>query len=200
MHLHSPRSTVNTVELETGRRRDPATDPSRRVRRLFWVIGIVGALLLVISLIFDDVLDGLLPETEIVSLPVIAAAMVAFGFGTAVLDGQAGFPLGLAVAGGAVLAALAGAGAVRAGQAAMGMATDATPTAKDFVGTSGRVITPIPRGSVGEIVVRMGGQPVKLTAVLLDERSTTGAPAPSRSTRSPRGPRSSSSRCSARPR
>ena len=125
------------------------------------------------SLTFDDVLDGLLPESEIVSLPVIAAAMVAFGFGTAVLDGQAGFPLGLAVAGGAVLAALAGAGAVRAGQAARGMATDATPTAKDFVGASGRVVTSIPRGSVGEIVVRMGGQPVKLTAVLLDERSSS---------------------------
>ncbi len=137
---------------------------------MFWVVGVVGALLLVTALVFDDALDGLLPESEIVSLPVIAAAMVAFGFGAAVLDHQAGFPLGLAAGGGALLAILAGGGAVRAGQAAMHMATDATPTAQDLVGLSGRVVTPIAADSIGEIVVRMAGQPVKLTAVLLEHR------------------------------
>ncbi len=136
---------------------------------MFVVIGVVGVVLLVLALLFDDVIDGLLPDSELLSLPVVATAMVAFGFGTAVLTGQAGWPLGAAAGGGAVLAMVGGAGAVRAGRAALDMATDATPTSKDLVGSTGRVVTPIVRGSIGEIVVRLGGQPVKLTASLLVE-------------------------------
>ena len=68
---------------------------------MFWVVGVVGALLLVAALVFDDALDGLLPESEIVSLPVIAAAMVAFGFGAAFEEGFGGlFAAGGAAFGG----------------------------------------------------------------------------------------------------
>lgn len=131
----------------------------------FVIIGAVGALLLVISLVFDDVLDGLLPEADLLSLPAIAAAMVAFGFGTAILADQIGFPTGAAMGGGAIVAVLAAAGAVRASRAAIGMATDATPTANDLLGATGRVIIEVPAGATGQVLVRLGGQPVKLTAV-----------------------------------
>jgi membrane protein implicated in regulation of membrane protease activity len=44
------------------------------------------------------------------------------------------------------------------------MRTDATPTRADLVGTRGVVVTPIPAGGFGEVRVRIGGQPVKLSA------------------------------------
>ncbi|MEZ5230016.1 MAG: hypothetical protein R2710_26135 [Acidimicrobiales bacterium] len=131
----------------------------------FVIIGAVGAVLLVFSLIFDDVLEGVLPDGDLLSLPSIAAAMVAFGFGTAVLDRQVGLPVGLAVTGGSIAAVVAALGAVRASRAAIGMATDATPTSNDLLGATGRVITEIPTGSTGQVLVRLGGQPVKLTAL-----------------------------------
>lgn len=133
---------------------------------LFLVIGIVGAVLLVFSLIFDDVLDGLLPDGDFFSLPSIAAAMVAFGFGASILQDQVGLPIAPAIGGGSIVAVVAALGAVRASQAAMGMATDATPSSGDLLGASGKVITPIPLGSSGEVLVRLGGQPVKLTALV----------------------------------
>ncbi len=131
----------------------------------FVIIGGIGALLLLISLVFDDVLDGLLPDGDFLSLPSIAAAMVAFGFGTAILDQQVGLPISAAMGGGALVAVVAAIGAVRASRAALGMATDATPTSNDLLGATGRVITEIPSGSTGQVLVRLGGQPVKLTAL-----------------------------------
>ncbi len=131
----------------------------------FLIIGAIGASLLVFSLIFDDVLDGILPDGDFLSLPSLAAAMVAFGFGSAILEGQVGLPVGPAMGGGALVAVVAGAGAVRASRAAMGMATDATPTSNDLIGSAGKVITTIPTGSTGQVLVRLGGQPVKLTAL-----------------------------------
>ncbi len=131
----------------------------------FVIIGAIGAALLIFSLVFDDVLDGILPDGDVFSLPSIAAAMVAFGFGSAILSDQVGLPVGAAMGGGAVVAVVAGIGAVRASRAAIGMATDATPTSNDLLGAAGRVVTEIPVGSTGQVLVRLGGQPVKLTAL-----------------------------------
>jgi membrane protein implicated in regulation of membrane protease activity len=44
------------------------------------------------------------------------------------------------------------------------MPTDATPTASDFVGAKGVVVSQIPAGGYGEVRVRIGGQPLKLYA------------------------------------
>ncbi len=131
----------------------------------FVIIGAIGAGLLLFSLVFDDVLDGILPDGDVFSLPSIAAAMVAFGFGTAILSDQIGLPVGASMGGGALVAVVAAVGAVRASRAAIGMATDATPTSNDLLGAAGRVIIEIPAGSTGQVLVRMGGQPVKLTAL-----------------------------------
>lgn len=42
--------------------------------------------------------------------------------------------------------------------------TDATPRNEDLVGTSGSVVTAIPADGYGEVLLRMGGQLVKLSA------------------------------------
>ncbi len=53
--------------------------------------------------------------------------------------------------------------ALRLSLSLMGMHTDPTPTSGDYMGQLGRVVTPVSsRG--GEILIRVGGSPVKLTA------------------------------------
>ena len=42
--------------------------------------------------------------------------------------------------------------------------TDATPTVRDLVGVEGQVVTAIAESGYGEVVVRLGGSPTKLSA------------------------------------
>ena len=46
---------------------------------MFVVVGLVGAVLLVVFLLLDDVLDGMLPETDWISGPALGAFLAAFG-------------------------------------------------------------------------------------------------------------------------
>ena len=131
---------------------------------MFVVVGVVGAVLLLTFLLFDDLLDGILPDAEWISGPVIGAFLAAFGLFGWVAD--AGFGTGPA------LAALVGLGggvglgwfAYRISKALMHAPTDATPTTASLVGQPARVITPVRAGGIGEVLVRLGGQPVKLSA------------------------------------
>jgi membrane-bound ClpP family serine protease len=131
---------------------------------LFLVIGGLGILILVLSLlgveIFD--IDGFVP------LEAIAGALAMFGFAAAIasaaLDARSA-PALLASAGIGVAAAIpAGWLALWLGRAAARMHTDATPARDDLVGTLGVVVTPIPEQGFGEVRVTLGGQPVKLNA------------------------------------
>ncbi|MFY1653459.1 NfeD family protein [Solwaraspora sp. WMMB762] len=87
-------------------------------------------------------------------------------------DAGAGGLLGAGDAGLTVAAAAIGVAAalpagwltMRLSRAARNMPTDGTPTRDHLVGTLGVVITPIHPGGYGEIRVRLGGQPVKLSA------------------------------------
>ena len=47
--------------------------------------------------------------------------------------------------------------------------TDPTPNAAMLVGLEGRVVTPVHAGGTGEVLVRVAGQPMKLTATAEDE-------------------------------
>jgi membrane protein implicated in regulation of membrane protease activity len=131
---------------------------------MFVVVGVVGALLLVVFLIFDDVLDGILPDTDWISGPALAAFLAAFGlFGWVAQEGfDAPSPV-------AAIAGVAGGVAVgwfayRVSRALMRSPTDATPTTAALVGQHARVVTPVRAGGIGEVLVRLGGQPVKLSA------------------------------------
>lgn len=131
---------------------------------MFVVAGAVGAALLLVFLLFDDVLDGALPDTDWVSGPAIGAFLAAFGlFGwvsEAAFDAPCPVAATIGVAGGAGL----GWFAVRLSKALLHSPTDATPTIGDLVGQTARVITPVRAGGIGEVLVQLGGQPVKITA------------------------------------
>ena len=133
---------------------------------MFIVIGVIGALLLTAGLVFGDLLDGVLPESEWLSMTAIATWMVAFGFGGYLIDTRTGLPTAIAVVGGAAAGCALGYVAARWSRSLSTMATDATPSASDLAGRQGRVITAIPPRSTGEVLVRLGGQQVKLTAVI----------------------------------
>lgn len=129
--------------------------------------------MLLLGLLLGDALDGVLPESDWLSITAIATWMVAFGFGAVLLQRGAGLTAGQAAIGGAAAGFAFGYVALRWSRSLSKMATDGTPTAADLTGCEGRVITAIPPNSTGEVLVRLGGQPVKLTAVAgQDQRST----------------------------
>jgi membrane protein implicated in regulation of membrane protease activity len=140
---------------------------------VFLIIGGVGVVTLAVALLGAEILHFGHPDIDgPVSTEAIAAFVGAFGFAAAIAcellgGGVAGATGGaVAVAAGiGVLAALPAAYlTVRLSRAARRMATDATPTRADLVGTIGVVVTPIPVTGYGEVRVRLGGQPVKLNA------------------------------------
>jgi membrane protein implicated in regulation of membrane protease activity len=139
----------------------------------FLIVGALGVLLLSLSFVLDDVLDGVLPDDGWLSTPVLGAFLTATGFGAWLLD-RAGLPAAVALLGGTAAGVVLGWVAFRISRSLLHMATDATPTAGDLVGRPGRVVTPIPAAGIGEILVRMGGQPLKLTA-RADEAVPNGA-------------------------
>jgi membrane protein implicated in regulation of membrane protease activity len=102
------------------------------------------------------------------SLPVLAGFLGAFGFGGAIAATLAG-GTGLVALGAALVVGLLAAvpTAFLAGKlvnAAMNMATDATPSSDDLVGTTGVVVTPVPVDGYGEVRLAVAGQQMKFNA------------------------------------
>ncbi|MEU8348202.1 MULTISPECIES: hypothetical protein [unclassified Streptomyces] len=132
----------------------------------FLGLGIVGLVLLVFALVFDGLLDGVFEGAVggLVSLPAIAGFVSALGFCGAIAQGAAGA--------GPVLAALVGTAAgvctawmvLRLSRALMRDQTAPTRRSADLTGVPGSVVTPIPAGGYGEVLLRVGGQPVKYSA------------------------------------
>ncbi|MER7003013.1 NfeD family protein [Dactylosporangium sp. NPDC000555] len=133
---------------------------------IFLVIGGVGVVVLAVSVLIGDLFHFGHPDADgPFSLPAVAGFIGAFGFaGAAVsaLTGSGG-PLVPAVAG--LVAAVPTAWiATRLARMAMNMRTDATPSQRDMIGTTGVVVTPISGNGFGEVRISLGGQPVKLSA------------------------------------
>lgn len=117
---------------------------------LFLGLGIAGIVLLVLSLIFDGVLEGLFGSVldglfdGLLSLPVIAGFLSMLGFGGAIVLGTTGAGTVVATAAG-VLAGLVAAWLTwKFSRALMRDQTSVTPRSDDLVGTSGSVVTAIP--------------------------------------------------------
>ena len=130
---------------------------------VYIVCAVAGFVLLAAGLLFEDVFDAIegVELGDWASVPVIGAALGAFGIaGWVTLDAVGTFSLLFAFGAAVAFALFAGwfVGKIRHG------ATDATPRALDLVGTPGKVVTPI-SGGRGEVLVRLGGQPRKLTAL-----------------------------------
>jgi hypothetical protein len=135
----------------------------------FLVIGVIGLVLLAVSLVLGDLLDGILDGVgdvlpgDVFSTAVIGAFVAATGFGGATAEaagapGIVSIPTGLAA--GVVFAWFAAwlTRLIKDG------GSDATPSAGDAVGQSGRVVTAIPDAGFGIVDVVVGGHAVRLNA------------------------------------
>lgn len=134
------------------------------IHLMFVVIGVIGAVLLISTLLFDDVIDELVPGLDFLSGPVLGAFLAAFGLFGWFLDDGIDSPTIVAIAAALGGGALFGAGTYRLTRALINQPTDATPTAASLVGSTARVVTAIRGGSVGEVLVTLGGAPSKFTA------------------------------------
>lgn len=131
---------------------------------MFIAVGVIGTLLLVLFLIFDDVLDGILPDADWISGPALGAFLAAFGLFGWVADEGFDAPPAVAVGAGVAGGFALGWFAYRLSEALWHSPTDETPTAGSLVGKEGRVVNAITAGRSGEILVRLGGQPHKMFA------------------------------------
>ncbi|MFE0703102.1 hypothetical protein [Streptomyces sp. NPDC058872] len=135
----------------------------------FLVLGIAGLVLLVLSLVFDGVLEGVLDGFSgvgdgLLSLPVIAAFVSALGFSGAIVSGVTGTGAGVATGAGVVTGVGAAWLTWRFSRALMRDGTAPAPRGEDVVGSSGAVVTAIPAGGYGEVLLHLAGQPVKYAA------------------------------------
>lgn len=136
----------------------------------FLIIGALGLAIVVISLLFGDILDGVFESAHFdvadgwLSTPVLGAFLAAFGFGGALLLQGVGLsPLG--AAGGGLLAGVTLGGITLAlVRALMNMPTDPTPRTADLVGKLATVVTRIPEDGLGEVALTASGQRMKLSA------------------------------------
>ncbi|MFD3512004.1 hypothetical protein [Streptomyces sp. NPDC058657] len=139
---------------------------------LFLGLGIAGLVLLVLALVLDGLLEGLFGGFSaleglfdgLISLPVVAGFLAMLGFGGAITLGTTGLGAGAATGVGAVTGVGAAWLTWKFTRALMRDQTDATPRGEDLVGTSASVVTAIPAGGYGEVLVRLAGQPVKYAA------------------------------------
>jgi membrane-bound ClpP family serine protease len=133
------------------------------------IIGAVGVGLLLISLLFGDLLDGVFEGFDIdtgglLSTEVIGAFLGAFGFGGALLRNATTLSWTLSIGGGVVAGLVVGAIAFMIVRLVVDMPTDATPRSADLAGKIGRVVTRIPPDGLGEITVLHAGHRVKMNA------------------------------------
>ena len=131
----------------------------------FIIIGLVGLVLLGISLVLGDFLDGVFDALagDVFSSAVLGGFISAFGFGAAIVQG-AGGPALVALPVGAV----AGVGFAWFAAWLTGLlkdgASDATLTTDDAVGREGKVLSTIPADGLGTVRILVGGHVLQLNA------------------------------------
>lgn len=136
---------------------------------VYLALGTVGFILLVSSWLIGDLIDAAVPDVDFLSGPVVGGALAGFGLcGWAALSAfelSVGWSIVVSGAGFVVVAYFTR----RAMALLVDQPTDATPTTAGLIGTSGRVVTPVGAGSLGEVVVSLGGAPTKFTARGVDD-------------------------------
>ncbi|ASY36158.1 hypothetical protein STTU_6151 [Streptomyces sp. Tu6071] len=145
----------------------------------FLVAGVAGLAVLALSLVVDGLLEGLFDGVSFLdglldglfSLPVLAGTVSMLGFTGALTLATTGLGTGAAAGIGLAAGLVAGWLTWRLTRALMSGTTAATPRGADLVGTSGAVVTAIPAEGFGEVLLSLGGQPVKYAA-----RSTVAVP------------------------
>ncbi|MDQ0831415.1 membrane protein implicated in regulation of membrane protease activity [Streptomyces achromogenes] len=138
----------------------------------FLGLGIVGVVLLVLSLVFDGVLERLFDGVGVLdglfdgllSLPVIAGFVSMLGFSGAIAMGATGVGAVGATAIGVPAGLVTGWLAYRLSRMLLRDDSGAAPRDEDLIGAPGSVVTAIPADGYGEVLVHLAGQPVKLSA------------------------------------
>ena len=131
---------------------------------LFLVLGGVGVVLLLLSVVLGDFLDGMLEfGGDFVSGPAVGAFIGAFGFAGA-LALNAGLGTGAAVAIGIVSGAVIGAGAGYASAQLTRGGDGANVRTTSLVGREASVVTAIPEGGFGTVSMVASGHITNLNA------------------------------------
>lgn len=131
----------------------------------FLVIGLVGLGLVAVSLVLGDLFDGAFDALagDVFSSAVIGGFVSAFGFGAALMQGI-GTPALVSVPVGLGAGVVVGWLAWWLTKLVKDGGSDATLTADDALGRSGRVITAIPADGFGAVRLMIGGHSVQLNA------------------------------------
>ncbi|HEU0101284.1 MAG TPA: hypothetical protein VFR07_03115 [Mycobacteriales bacterium] len=130
---------------------------------VFWAVGLLGLALVAISLLLDDVVDGLGLAGGDLTAAVLGGAAAAFGIAggswAAATGGTASAVLVGLVAGGVL-----GTAALLLTRALTRGTTDRALTSRDLLGVEGVVLSTVRPGTYGQILLRVGGHPLKLAA------------------------------------
>lgn len=131
----------------------------------FLVIGLAGLGLVAVSLVLGDLFDGAFDALagDVFSSAVIGGFVSAFGFGAALMQGI-GTPALVSVPVGLGAGVVVGWLAWWLTKLVKDGGSDATLTADDALGRSGRVITAIPADGFGAVRLMIGGHSVQLNA------------------------------------
>lgn len=130
----------------------------------FLVVGAVGLVLLLVSLVVGDLFDGALDALagDAFSGAAIGAFISAFGFGAAAMDAVEA-PLVPALAVGVAAGALFGWFATWLARTLKSGGEESLAT-EDSLGREGTVVTGIPAGGYGVVRVDVGGHTLRLNA------------------------------------
>ena len=148
-------------------------DGSLAAGGVFLIIGIVGGLLLLVSLVLDGIFDAFDFGDGPLSLTTIAAFTAIFGF-TAFASVGAGMSTPVAAVVGALAGVVGGAAAFWLSRLIRGAESTTAVSSGDLVGATGAVVLSIPQGGLGEVAVIRNGERISLSATS-DEPIPRGA-------------------------
>lgn len=132
----------------------------------FLIIGIVGAVLLLISVLLDGLFDIFDFGDGPLSLTTIAAFTTIFGFAAFAAIGV-GASTGVAATIGALAGVAGGAAAWWLSKVIRNAESNTSVASSELVGTEAGVVLAIPEGGLGEIALTRHGERVSLSATAL---------------------------------
>jgi len=142
---------------------DRLLDGSLFTGSVFLVIGIIGAVLLLISVLLDGIFDIFDFGDGPLSLTTIAAFTAIFGFAAFAATG-AGLSTGASAGIGAVAGLLGGIAAWWLSRVIRNAESNAAVSEGDLVGSEASVVLAIPAGGLGEVALVRHGERVSLSA------------------------------------
>ncbi|WP_244304493.1 hypothetical protein [Leucobacter viscericola] len=142
---------------------DSLLDGSLVAGGIFLIIGVVGGVLLILSLVLDGIFDAFDFGDGPLSLTTIAAFTSIFGF-TSFASVGAGMDTPAAAVVGAIVGLLGGAAAWWLSRLIRSAESTTAVSGGDLIGVEGAVVLAIPKSGLGEVALTMHGERVSLSA------------------------------------